>query len=235
MKIFFATDPEITKKVRNELDNSFLNESLREIVYDYREVDDDLEGVGSLEDFSIVLSERRSTTLYAFKEFSQLRENAGIIIIDAHPNTRKEDVILDSRNYLKMMVDNGIVSPERIVLLGLRKYRKDEIQYLKDKNIRFFQMKQLFSQGPRDLCEAIMEFVVKWPSLYLSIDLDVLDPAFIPDIELKEPGGMSSRELIYIIQRFKKLKNLRIADISGISNRGYYTTKIIAKLIQELS
>ena len=72
--------------------------------------------------------------------------------------------------------------------------------------------------------------------VYLSLDLDVLDPAFAPGISHHEPGGLSTRELIRLIQNFKG--NLVAADIveynpyRDIQNM---TAMAAAKLMKEIA
>ena len=72
----------------------------------------------------------------------------------------------------------------------------------------------------------------------MSIDIDVLDPAYAPGVGFAEPGGFSSRELIYLVQRFKKLKNLKKVDIVEVNldkDVNDMTVKMVAKLIWELT
>ena len=74
--------------------------------------------------------------------------------------------------------------------------------------------------------------------IYLSIDIDVLDPRFAPGVGYIEPGGMSSRQLLYFIQRLNLLKTLRVIDIVEINSEkdkkhDNMTVKIGAKLLAE--
>ena len=73
--------------------------------------------------------------------------------------------------------------------------------------------------------------------LYVSIDISVLDPAFAPAAELKEPGGFTGRELIHIVQRISKIKNLKAIDIVEINeqeDKNKTTIKMGAKILSEL-
>lgn len=81
-----------------------------------------------------------------------------------------------------------------------------------------------------------MEFSDK-KDLYLSLDIDVVDPAFAPGTGHKEPGGLTSRQLIYLIQRMNKVKNLRAIDlveINPLNDKEGLTVKLGAKIVSEL-
>ena len=81
-----------------------------------------------------------------------------------------------------------------------------------------------------------MEFA-NGKELYVSVDIDVIDPAFAPATGYPEPGGLSSREFIYLIQRINKMKNLRGIDIVEINpekDENNLTIKLGAKILSEL-
>ena len=90
-------------------------------------------------------------------------------------------------------------------------------------------MSQLAFQGCQEACDAAMQASRSKEHLVLLINLSVLDPAFNPAV--KEPGGMTSRELIYFVQRFRLLKGLQAVILTGYSKE---TMSLLAKLIVEL-
>ena len=67
------------------------------------------------------------------------------------------------------------------------------------------------------VCDSVMEDVREFDGLYLSIDIDVLDPAFSPGTGYLEVGGMSLNQLLYFLRRIKKMKNLRRIDLVEIN------------------
>ena len=83
-----------------------------------------------------------------------------------------------------------------------------------------------------------MSVARQFGALYLSIDIDVLDTAFAPGTGHTEPGGLTTRELLYFVHMLKNLKNLKMADIVEINPKkdlNDMTSKIGAKLLVELS
>ena len=53
--------------------------------------------------------------------------------------------------------------------------------------------------------------------LYVSIDIDCLDPAFAHGVDYPEPGGLSSRELFYAISRLSKLRSFSYLDLVEVN------------------
>jgi len=125
---------------------------------------------------------------------------------------------------------------QRIILLvAVRNYWKDEMEFLKEKNIRVISMNQL-QDNLQDTCDIIMEFA-KDKELYVSIDVDVIDPVFAPATGYPEPGGLTSRQFVYLIQRINKMKNLRAVDLVEINpekEKDNLTVKLGAKILSEL-
>ena len=82
-----------------------------------------------------------------------------------------------------------------------------------------------------------MELINKNKALYISVDIDVVDPAYAPGTGYLEPGGLSSRELLYMLHRFKKLRNFNYLDVVEINpgkDLNEITVKLGASIIREM-
>ncbi|MFH1072837.1 MAG: arginase family protein [Nanoarchaeota archaeon] len=184
----------------------------------------------------IILGGDHSITYPCFSAFAKTAKNPGIVIFDAHPD------LMDSRNthedYLRNLIDEKVVKPSNVLLVGIRAMHPQEISYMKKQNINNFSMKEISFKGVQESCDSIMEVARVWDALYLSIDIDVLDPAFAPGTGYHEPGGLTTRELVYFCQRLKLLKNLKLIDIVEVNpekDLHGHTMRIAAKLVMELS
>ena len=175
------------------------------------------------------------STVRAFLEYCK-REGKGpcLIVFDAHADCMPMMKEPTHEEWLRALVDSGFPA-ENILLVGVRNLWKDEIIFLKKKRIQIIGMEQL-RNDLQDTCDIIMEFS-KNKELYLSIDVDVIDPAFAPGTGYKEPGGLTSRQFLYLIQRINKLKNLKAIDIVEINpkkDKENMTVKLGAKILGEL-
>jgi agmatinase len=91
--------------------------------------------------------------------------------------------------------------------------------------------------GPRAIAEGIMAALGTEAPVYLSVDIDVLDPAFAPGTGTPEPGGWTTRELIRVLRGIEGL-NLVGADVVEVSpayqGRGEETALAAAQVVYEL-
>lgn len=72
--------------------------------------------------------------------------------------------------------------------------------------------------------------------LYISLDLDVLDPTFAPGISHHEPGGLSTRELITIIQTIPaEIIGADMVEYNPTRNVNNMTAMVAYKLLKELN
>ena len=170
------------------------------------------------------------------KAFAQSFPNPGIIIFDAHPDcsaayrTSHEDLLL-------ALVKERIIRPENILLVGVRSFTRDELLFLREHRIKQYPMKEIAAEGIGEICDAVMGAAKDFGALYLSVDMDAVDPAFAPGVAVPEPGGLTGRELLYFVQRLRLLKNLRAADVcevNPVNDRDETTVKLAAKLAAEL-
>ena len=122
-------------------------------------------------------------------------------------------------------------------MAGLRNWHKDEYKFLRDNKIKFFNMKEIADESMQEISESIMSVARNFDCLYVSIDIDAVDPAFAPGTGYPEPGGLTSRELLYFLKRLKLLKNLKIIDLVEINpdkDINNLTVKLGAKILTEM-
>ncbi len=157
-----------------------------------------------------------------------------LIIFDAHPDLMEPMKEPTHEEWLRALVDAGFPS-ESILLVGSRNAYIDELKFIKEKKIKTMSLNQ-FLLDIEDACDTLMEFA-NGKELYFSLDIDVVDPIFAPATGYKnEVGGLTSRQLIYLVQRINKMKNLRGVDIVEINPENDVdgrTVKLGAKILAE--
>ena len=174
-----------------------------------------------------------STSKAFLKYCKKLQKKPCLIIFDAHADCMTPMKEPTHEEWLRALVNSGFPA-KNILLVGIRNLEQSEAVFLKKSGIRTMGMKQLF-ENLEDSCDIIMEFS-KNKELYISIDIDVIDPAFAPGTGYKEPGGLTSRQFIYLIQRINKLKNLKAVDLVEINpkkDQDNLTVKLGAKILSE--
>ncbi len=174
------------------------------------------EKIKIIKDKFFILGGDHSITYSSFKAFSEGYKNSGLVVFDAHPDCEISTKTISHEDYLRNLIDDGLLKKENVILIGVRKFSKTEINYVKEKGIKYFTPKTL-NYGLDDFCDMLMEDIRRFDGVYLSIDIDVVDPGFAPGTGYLEPGGISSRELLFILERIKVLKNIQAIDLVEIN------------------
>ena len=154
----------------------------------------------------IILGGEHLLTLGTYMSFPK---NTAYVVFDAHYDLRDQyaDMKLSHAAYLRRIVEKR--GAENIIHVGARAYVKEELEFLREHNIHTITNKQIRDgEGPDLLKKATANF----DSIYTSIDLDVLDPAFAPGVGNPEAVGITSRELYDIITSLDERKIIA-ADI----------------------
>lgn len=186
----------------------------------------------------ILLGGDHSITFSAFSAFSKKFQNPGLVIFDAHPDCENYFKPPTHEDFVNVLIKDNIVNKNNIILIGIRNWDKNEFDFIKKNKIKHFTMKEIFEEGARDVCDAVMSVARNFGALYVSVDIDAADPAFAPGTGYIEPGGLTSRELLYFLSRLKKLNNLKMVDIVEINPKkdiNNLTTKLGAKILVEMN
>lgn len=236
-------------EVIKELKKISLNESFHKPNYELEEVKADnnnleethkniLNKIKEVKENFIVLGGDHSITYSCFKAFAKNNTDAGLLVFDAHPDMMQSFSQPTHENYLRTLIEEGILNKENLVLVGLRVFDEEEYKFLKSNNIKFFSMKEISFENQENICDAVMSAVKDFKSLYISIDIDVIDPAFAPGTGYAEPGGLTSRDFLYFLFRIKNLKNIKAYDLVEINPEldiNSITVKLGAKIISEIT
>jgi len=174
----------------------------------------------------IILGGEHLITLGSFTCFPK---DTGYVVFDAHYDLRDQyaDIKLSHAAYLRRIVEER--GSENIVLVGARAFVKEELAFLKEHNIATVSDKEIRNgNGPKLLKDITSTF----DHVYLSVDLDVLDPAFAPGVGNPEAVGISSRELYDMITTLqnKKIVAADVVELNPTYDNGS-TAAMAAKMI----
>lgn len=146
-------------------------------------------------------------------------EPVGVLHFDAHADTLDE-LCGDKFNhatFLRRGHEEGLVDPKRVVQVGLRGSRFDanDIQYGYDVGYSIITMDEYEDMGRAAVIQRIDEVLGAGP-VYISLDIDGLDPAFLPGTGVPEIGGITPRDA-QVILRSLRGRHIVGADISEVS------------------
>ncbi len=124
----------------------------------------------------------------------------GLVHFDTHTDTGTSVFGVQRSHGTPMyrLVEQGHVAPERYVQIGLRGYWPGEAEFSwqRERQITSFFMHDVRDLGVREVVRRTLERVGPGPA-FLSVDVDVLDPAFAPGTGTPEPGGMTAADLLW--------------------------------------
>jgi agmatinase len=155
----------------------------------------------------------------------------GLIHFDAHTDTGTEVFGAEVSHGTPMyrLVEQGQVDPRRYVQIGLRGYwpGEPEFAWQAAKGITSLFMHDVRELGMRVAVERAIEIAGDGP-VFLSVDVDVLDPAFAPGTGTPEPGGMSTADLLWACRELAARVRLVGADVVEVIPTGVGSGDITA-------
>jgi agmatinase len=163
------------------------------------------------------------------------RGNVGVIHFDTHADTA--DTLWGSRlshgSPMRLVVDEGVIRGDHFIQFGLRGYFPDPVDFdwMRSVGLRWHSMYEIDDLGFRPVLETMLdEAKGSLPeTIFLSIDVDVLDPAMAPGTGTPEPGGLTPRELLYAVRRM--CLELPIAGIEVVEVSPPYDPSGITALV----
>lgn len=146
-------------------------------------------------------------TLHALTQLS--KENWALIYLDAHLDLEEEykGDRYSHGSVVKRLVEETNLRAESVVEVGIRAPLPSELEFADDVGIRIVSTVEFERLGASDAAKQVLKFLPKdVEKVYLSIDLDILDPAYAPGLTYPEPGGISTRSLLDFIHGLKELE-----------------------------
>jgi agmatinase len=140
----------------------------------------------------------------------------GLVHFDTHTDTGTEvfGVEVSHGTPMYRLVEAGHVDPRRYVQIGLRGYwpGEDEFAWQAERGITSFFMHDVRELGIGEVVARAAGRVGPGP-VFLSVDVDVLDPAFAPGTGTPEPGGMTSADLLWACRTLAQELEVVGADV----------------------
>ena len=143
----------------------------------------------------------------------------GILHFDAHADTL-DQICGDRINHATFMrrgYEEGLIDAKRAIQVGMRgsRFSPDDIQFGYDVGYQIITMDEYEEMGRKGVIEMIDDVLGDGP-VYISLDIDGLDPAYLPGTGVPEIGGLIPRD-VQVILRSLRGRELIGADISEVS------------------
>jgi arginase len=173
----------------------------------------------------LTLGGDHSITFPIVKAFAQKYSDLTIFHFDAHPDLYDEfegNRLSHACPFARIM-ENGLA--KRLMQVGIRTINRHQREQAKKFGVEVVEMRalpvyaKLKTTGP----------------VYISFDMDVLDPAFAPGVSHREPGGMSVREAIAHLHAVQgEIVGADVVEYNPVQDFGGVTATVTAKVVKEM-
>ncbi|HSL55400.1 MAG TPA: agmatinase [Pyrinomonadaceae bacterium] len=174
----------------------------------------------------ISLGGDHSITYPIVRAFARKYKDLSILHFDAHPDIY--DSYQGNRHshaspFARIMEEK---LAKRLVQVGIRTFTADQREQVRKFGVESIEMRNLIGN---------MQLEFDSP-VYISFDIDALDPAFAPGVSHREPGGLSTRQAIDLIQRLKgQVVGADIVEFNPRMDPLHVTGTVCAKLFKEIA
>jgi len=185
----------------------------------------------------IVLGGDHSITEPCVAAIAERGGPVGLIHFDTHTDTGREVFGVERSHGTPMfrLVDAGRVAGDRYAQIGLRGYWPGpaELDWQRSQGIASFFMHDVRELGIREVVERALAHAGDGP-IYLTVDVDVLDPAYAPGTGTPEPGGMTSVDLLWAVREIASRVELVGADVVEVLPQAIGSADITALVAERV-
>ncbi len=185
----------------------------------YRRVEEGLQPLVAAGVFPLALGGDHSVTLAELRALAPARGPLALVQLDSHTDTWEQ--YFDQRYFhgttFKRAAEEGLIDPSASVQAGMRGpgYGASDLDDARALGFRVIPSEELRALGPEGYAAAVRERVGSRP-VFLSFDIDFLDPAFAPGTGTPEVAGFSTAEAVALLRSLRGIA-LAGADVVEVS------------------
>jgi agmatinase len=146
----------------------------------------------------------------------------GVVHFDAHADTADqiEGNLASHGTPMRRLIESGAVRGRNFVQVGLRGYwpPAEVFAWMHEQGMRWHLMQEVWERGlDAVITDAVAEAMDGCEAIYLSVDIDVLDPGFAPGTGTPEPGGLAPVDLLRAVRRLARETPLVALDVVEVA------------------
>jgi agmatinase len=164
-----------------------------------------------------------------------------VLHFDAHADTGDTQfgLLHGHGTPMRRLIESGAVRGDRFVQIGLRGYWPEEetLDWMAEQHMRSYEMTEVTERG-LDTCltEAFELALDECDAVFLSVDVDVVDPGAAPGTGTPEPGGFSSRQLLDAVRRITMelpVAGMDVVEVSPPHDHAEITAYLANRVVLE--
>ena len=161
-----------------------------------------------------------------------------LVSFDAHYDLRDDylGLQLSHATYARRAWEKGLL--DRIVYVGVRAWDKEESVFAEEKPvIHMVHAREVYRLGSRTVAGVVRRHLEPCKHVYITVDMDVYDPAFAPGVANPEPGGLNPYQVMEVIHDIvdERIVGFDVVELSPDYDCSGATSLLAAKTMQELA
>lgn len=163
----------------------------------------------------------------------------GIIQFDAHLDLVDNSPVqgkFSQSSQMRRAIELDRISPEHVIQIGVRSFNYPwYAEYLKETGVVQYTARDVHSENPKEIVKEILEEKLKdVDHIYLTFDMDVLEPGLAPGTGANEPGGLTVVQAFSMLEElYDKVDVFDIAEVNPLYDVREITSSIAAKIMFE--
>lgn len=191
-----------------------------DITKSLKAIEDDVYKIAKADTIPVVLGGDHSITYADVQAVAKAHDKKRIALVhfDAHPDTA--DTELGEQHghgqWVRRLLETNLVKGSDFIQIGIRGYWPDNdvLRWMHNQGMRAYGMPEIEDRGVMPCINEIIEYVnSNCDGMFLSLDVDVCDPAFVPGTGTPEPGGFLSREVFAAVRKLSLECNVVGMDV----------------------
>lgn len=158
-----------------------------------------------------------------------------VLVFDAHADLRVEYGGSRYSHACTVSRIMELLGKDSIFLAGVRAVSKAEYERLRSEGIKHLTARSMRRAGIKQVASSLHEFLGSCSRVYLSVDMDVFDPAFAPGVATPEPEGLSPYEFFEVLYEVmnKKFIALDVTEVTPPYDPSMITSMLAARVVLE--
>src|SRR3990170_758664 len=165
----------------------------------------------------------------------------GVVHFDAHADTGAENwgSLIAHGTPMRRLIEEVWVAGPNFVQVGLRGYwpERETFEWMRDRGLRWHTMVEIEERGSEAvIADAIVEALDGPEVIYLSVDIDVVDPGMAPGTGTPEPGGILAREMLRAVRQIVgqvELVGMDVVEVSPPYDQSEVTAMLAHRIVME--
>lgn len=187
----------------------------------------------SKKSFPILIGGEHSITVPAVKAIKP----SAVIVMDAHLDFRNEYLGVKGSHACTTKRICEIIDPKRVIVVGVRSFTKEEKNDAKNKGLKYITADEVRRRGIKNTIKTIHRHLYEKHGIketYITLDIDVIDPAYAPGTGTPEPYGLTHLDVREMLIEFAKLSvGFDIVEVCPPYDNGS-TSILAAKIIRDV-